>query len=266
MGKKSIKPKSEKTKISSDAIKTLLNERFEKPGQSLIAFEVANGTGGAANRWADAISFQLWPSKDFEIVGYEIKVSRSDWLTELKDPTKSEAVSRYCDKFYLVSPDNVLGIDELPPTWGWIRATERSLQVKSRAPKRETIPLDHAFVASLIRKCIDKYQDKKMLREMERRIRDSIQADFDERFERKTQSLAAELKEHREALEKFQKITGVRISTWNYQRTAEAMKAVNANLSDIVADTEREVAALTKKLEIQTKALEALKGWPRGGE
>lgn len=56
----------------------------------------------------------------FPVMGFEVKTSRSDWLRELKDPSKSEAWRRYCTHFYVVAPRGVVNKDELPAGWGLI--------------------------------------------------------------------------------------------------------------------------------------------------
>jgi hypothetical protein len=53
------------------------------------------------------------------LVGHEVKVSRSDILAELSDPTKTDPWMRYCTQWWLVVSDPALvdGLD-LPATWG----------------------------------------------------------------------------------------------------------------------------------------------------
>ena len=54
--------------------------------------------------------------------GHEVKVSRSDWLAELRDPTKADAWRRYCDRWWLVAPRDVVR-DDLPDGWGHLAPT-----------------------------------------------------------------------------------------------------------------------------------------------
>jgi len=61
-----------------------------------VLFDVADGTGGKITRRADAIVQALWPSRGLWLAGVEIKVSRGDWLRELKDAGKADAIARYC--------------------------------------------------------------------------------------------------------------------------------------------------------------------------
>lgn len=50
--------------------------------------ELRDGTGSYGRRYIDFFAFNLWPSKKFWKVAYEIKVLRSDFTKELNDPTK----------------------------------------------------------------------------------------------------------------------------------------------------------------------------------
>ncbi len=80
----------------------------------------------------------------------------------MKQPEKSHAISQYCDRWYLVAPQGVLGIDELPDTWGYIKATPNTLGTKIRAPDRDNAIIDKPFAASLLRKCLEKDEDHKV--------------------------------------------------------------------------------------------------------
>lgn len=56
-----------------------------KPREWVVATEVRNAASFDANRSADALAFNFWTSRGLAVHGYEVKVSRSDWLRELKD-------------------------------------------------------------------------------------------------------------------------------------------------------------------------------------
>lgn len=130
------------------------------------------GQGGLI-RTADAVAMDLWPSKGLAIHGHEVKVSRSDWLTELKQPEKSEAVRRYCDRWWLVVADrSIVKPGELPSGWGlmviserrfsrWNRerhgydvGIERYARVVTAAPRLQPEPISRDFVAPLLRAAV----------------------------------------------------------------------------------------------------------------
>lgn len=74
---------------------------------------------GPTQRKADLIWLGCTAATGKLLIGHEVKVSRSDLLTELADLTKSDPWERYCDRWYLVVPGLSLiqGL-ELPGAWG----------------------------------------------------------------------------------------------------------------------------------------------------
>lgn len=85
------------------------------------------------------------------VIGHEVKVSRSDWLSELRNPEKSERIKRYCDYWHLVVSDAaIVKPGELPEGWGLIvRGTTGKLRVKTKAPKLTPEPMPLDFVCGL---------------------------------------------------------------------------------------------------------------------
>lgn len=51
-------------------------------------------------------------------VAFEVKVSRSDWLNELKDPTKHLTAKDLAGQLYFVAPPEIIQEGELPPGTG----------------------------------------------------------------------------------------------------------------------------------------------------
>src|SRR3546814_14292373 len=88
----------------------------------IVAEHVRNqgGFGGYDTplRTVDALAVDLWPSSGHLIHGFEVKVSRGDWLTALRDPEKAEAFKPYCDCWWLVVSDPEIVRDDLPEGWG----------------------------------------------------------------------------------------------------------------------------------------------------
>jgi hypothetical protein len=81
------------------------NDRGNGP-EAVIIPEVRNDAGFAASRSIDAVSLGLWPSRGLNLTAYELKVSRGDWLRELRDPAKAEAFAGLVDYIYLVVSDD----------------------------------------------------------------------------------------------------------------------------------------------------------------
>ena len=103
-------------------------------------------------RTADFLAQDLWDAQGLALHGHEVKVSRSDWLTELADPDKAEAVKRFCDRWWLVVPDASIVRDDLPDGWGLLAfGSNGKLRVVRRAPKLNAEPHSRTFAASLLR-------------------------------------------------------------------------------------------------------------------
>ncbi|WP_461169293.1 hypothetical protein [Arthrobacter sp. Z1-15] len=98
---------------------------------------------------ADFIAIDKYQSQQ-AMHGHEVKVSRSDWLTELRDPTKSERIKRFCDYWWLVVPNaDIVKPGELPEGWGLMVQSGHGLRAKVKAPRLTPEPLTLDFVAGL---------------------------------------------------------------------------------------------------------------------
>lgn len=115
--------------------------------------QVRAATGFGDPNTADVMVMGNWPSSGNKLEGFEVKVSRSDWLNEVKaGPAKSEPYRKYCDRFWLVIADESFVKDgELPRDWGMMAAADGKLKVVKKAPFLATEPLSNTFVASLLR-------------------------------------------------------------------------------------------------------------------
>jgi hypothetical protein len=128
-----------------------LRQRFPAEAYALFA-QVPDGTGSNQGRTADAIAMSLWPSRGLEVHGFEIKVSRADWLKELANPAKAEAIARFCDRWWVVVADVAhVKDDELPPGWGLLALKTAKLHQVKAAPKRKPLPITSSFLAGLLR-------------------------------------------------------------------------------------------------------------------
>ena len=117
----------------------------------VCAEHVRNRAGFDATRTADFMAMDLWPSSGLLLHGHEVKVSRSDWLRELADPSKAEAFTRYVDRWWVVVPHKRVVRDDLPDQWGlMVRRGERLVVVRP-APVLVPEPPPRTFLASLMR-------------------------------------------------------------------------------------------------------------------
>lgn len=137
----------------------MLNARYNsvRPGngQRYVGAEhVRSHAGFDALRTADYIAMDLWPSKGLALHGHEVKVSRSDWLTELKHPEKADEFRRFMDYWWLVVPDAGIVRDDLPSGWGLMVAAGHGLVVRRQAKRLSPEPMPRTMLACLLRSAV----------------------------------------------------------------------------------------------------------------
>lgn len=127
-----------------------LRAKYQRPEWCFMT-EVSDGTGVNASRRADAVAYNLFPSKGNVMLCFEVKASKGDLKRELEDGTKSNAIGKFADYFFLVCPEGI--IDDsmlLPATWGILTLKNGKLR-QTRKPERLTPePLTRNFAAALL--------------------------------------------------------------------------------------------------------------------
>ncbi len=115
--------------------------------------QLRNGVGFARKtvRTADAFAISCYPSRGLYFIGFEIKISRSDWLKELATPAKAESLQQFCRHWYVAAPKGVLTLDDVPPTWGYIECEGRSSKVAKPAPIIKFKPPDMLMLCAILR-------------------------------------------------------------------------------------------------------------------
>jgi len=108
-------------------------------------------TAPGSSRRADYVAVSLWPSRGLTIDAHELKVSRSDWLRELGQPSKAQAWWPHCHRWWLVAGDeSIVGEGELPEGWGlMVPGRGRRMKILAAAPRRE-ITLSMPLLVSLL--------------------------------------------------------------------------------------------------------------------
>lgn len=129
----------------------------------VVAEHVRNDAGFYCQRTADMIAMDMYPGTGNALHGHEVKVSRSDWLSELRKPEKWLPFSEVVDYWWVVAPPNVMKLEELPENWGLMVLGNTGLRAKRSAPRlnfdagtslqahRTARPLPKGFAASLVR-------------------------------------------------------------------------------------------------------------------
>lgn len=103
---------------------------------------------------ADAVSIDTWGSGAYGLNGYEVKVSRSDYLREVRAPEKHRTWARHCERWWIVAPDvSVVGPGDLPHGWGLLLLDRagRLHQQRAATRYRDPEPLPIRAVAGLMR-------------------------------------------------------------------------------------------------------------------
>lgn len=228
-----------------------------------VFFEVSNDTGAAARRWVDAVAVGIWPSTGHEIVGIEIKVSRADYLREIADPAKAQAIMRYCTRWCLACPAGLVSADEVPATWGVLELTPSGIKRKKKPPTLKPERLDAGFVMALLR------QERDPDMALVETLVEERMAAWRKRFDQDVETAAARRVEdnarrHKQALEigaKLSTITGVDIREWDFDPAALAAAYLILKRSGLHLDNEHWGAFdnLDRHLDSARKALEAIR-------
>src|SRR3990172_8422460 len=212
--------------MTAAEILVALQDRFCSPQYAFLP-AVRDRTGLGGGRTADAMAMSLWPSRGLELFGFEIKVSRMDWLRELKSPEKSEELFSYCDRWYVAVSDKAIVHDgELPPTWGLMIPRGQQMIVEIEAKKLQAAPLERVFVAALLRRANAVCPNTLAVQAATKRTREECQKDCEERRKVERKHDAEDLEQLRAAIKEFEQKSGVRISQWDHGHIGEAVRII----------------------------------------
>jgi len=144
----------------------LLHKRYSQKSQNgavvaprYICAEHVRTRAGFDCRTMDFAAVDTWESSmrdgSLTVHGVEVKVSRSDWLRELKDPAKSEQTMAWATHRWLAIPIRTLiAPGELPEGWGLLvmqGTYEQKLTANIQATPRNIGPLSPTATAALLR-------------------------------------------------------------------------------------------------------------------
>ena len=145
-----------RAKTTERDLLNLLAQRYSavSMGSARYAYaeQVPSGTSWVKRR-LDFMAMDMWPSHGLDLHGFEVKCSRSDWLVELRDPSKAEEFKQYMDRWWLVVSDrSFVKPGELPKGWGLIALdTKGSLRTVTHAPRLTAAPMPKKMLAGLLR-------------------------------------------------------------------------------------------------------------------
>lgn len=140
-------------KWTSDYILDQLEKGYP-PNEYAFFRELRIGTGYGKDSESrlDAYSIHYMKGKRNVTTCFEIKISKSDFLHEIKKPKKRRPGLRLSHQFYFVTPENLVKIEEVPVECGLIFVTESGeLKTIIKAPYRESMPT-WQFMATVCRR------------------------------------------------------------------------------------------------------------------
>lgn len=173
-------------------VRLSMKRRYSAPEWSLV-FEFTGPNG----RRADAIAVNTFPSRNFKIVGFEIKASRNDWLAEKREAAKADYFVQCVDEWYVVAGRRgIVKEEELPDGWGLLELKDnRDDQlwnlVESDLTEHQQGGPDRAFWGRLVQKVIGEESEftTSDLEEARRRGYDDAKEDAKKRADRELEKL-----------------------------------------------------------------------------
>jgi hypothetical protein len=219
-------PLHSRAKLTAPQVVAAIRKAYPTNAWAVLE-QVGNSVGFKCGRWADVLAISLWPSRGLEALGFEVKVSRSDWKAELAQPEKADAIQRYCDRWWIAAPAGVVPKEEVPPNWGLMEVTGNKLKIRKQAPRLTPCEWDKGFIAAVLRRKSD--ADARM-------IADAISAasiltdesvvtkmhDANLRADRAMKDLES----YRDGVAEFEKASGVTIGRWTGGRIGRAVRHV----------------------------------------
>lgn len=235
--------KDDKVIVTSSEVNALLRTRYAHPEWALC-FEVANATGAHGSRYADAVAMCLYPSRGLTIHGFEVKVSKSDFMREIEKPDKSVAVQQYCDQWWLVAPAHAVDETLIPKTWGWLRVDKGKLFPAKKAADLDAKPIDRKFMAALVRRAneVDHREVDVLVEKKIEVLRENDRKHLENEIKRRTR----DIDDAKEQLKKLRERIGE--DDWRYLDRDEVARAVKFVRAAGVLGTYNSVETLLKNL------------------
>lgn len=202
--------------ISTTELGKLLRDRYPRDRYAMV-FDVPDSVGVSQSRRIDAVALGCWKSGGRQIEGFELKVSRGDWLRELKQVTKADPFVQLCDRFWLVTGDaSIAKLDEIPAAWGWMAATANGLVIERPATRLPGCgdALPRQFVIGLMRRMQDDLvRNPDVAAYIDERVKLEI-GHAESRVETATRTLRGRLEALESTVKKFETQSGIKLDDW----------------------------------------------------
>lgn len=134
---------------SAEDVVELLRRRHSDPFRWVVLEEVVLGQSRA-----DVVVWSCYPSDGLGLTVYEVKVSRRDWLQEIRSPWKNAPWRSVAARFVYVAPAGIIHPGEVPKDRGWMVAYSTKgghLRMKQKPPKAVQGALHAGVVTTLLR-------------------------------------------------------------------------------------------------------------------
>jgi hypothetical protein len=254
----------------------LIRKRYDEQAGWIVLDEVRNGTGHGKgeDRAADALALQTFPSRGISCHGFEVKVSRSDLIKELRDPGKAAAIQKWCEYWWLVVGDAELveGVP-IPETWGVLAPKRGVLRPVKEAPKLTPEPWTPRFCAAVVRAFSKGLVPASKYHELEQRQHDEVEALAAARCEKMLQDRTydgdrakKELTQLQERVEKYYRASGIQLAwEWNPEDLGNVVAAVRSasrggqRLHGTLAEAKRAVSQLLGEIDLAERCLDPLR-------
>lgn len=244
--------------MTAKEVEAKLARRYSPP--FFVFFpQFRDATGWEAGRTADAVALGLYATRGYAFHGFEIKVNRSDWLAELKNAKKSDAVGVYCDRWWVVAPPGVILPGEVPDAWGWLEATGRGLRGVKEAPERKAHPMERHVICSLIQRALGGKVEGEIVSAEEASKREARKYEQGRKDEREKYAREFRMfQEHERSIKAFEEKTGIDYLNWSGAEMGARVKLLMELGDDrFLSDAERTSSQIRQWADDIEKLLEA---------
>ena len=245
-----------------------LADHFAPPEWAFLR-QVRNATGaGRVTRTADAIAMSLWPSRGLELHGFEVKVSRSDWLREVADPAKADEIARFCSRWWIVVSDpKIVVTGELPPTWGLKVPHGAGLRAVVEAPLNPLVQEPtRAFIAAVLRVVVEQAPGKAEIDAEAARRAEVVRAECAKSYEISVKvavdSVQRDLDEIKTAVKDFEARAGVTINRWTAGEVGSVVRDLRYATPEMWRNRAEDLAKTARHIRLLAdQADDAVRTW-----
>lgn len=254
---------------TSDGLLALLRAKYAPPAFALVT-EVPDATSVNKSRSCDAMAFGCWKSAGMVIHGFEIKVSRSDWLKELNDRSKAATFEPFVHHWWIVAAPGIVKLEELPRAWGLMEPSGNGLKVRSGADLRVPQPVSTQMLSAFMRRACSMapattelkaardlgYRECAEKRDKLEQRRKSSESDHDGVWKKAHDQFKA-------SLDAFEAASGIAINSYNGGHVGKEFAAFRTLLNSTARHHIEQVASVAGHMkaaaETLLSALEAVK-------